>query len=114
MGPGDKTVWVDLFLPSPSDVVPGTEVFKVTREEAEGKKDDLPQFNIPVYVGVGLRVSANVYVIDFGKLIAEGPPSAISRDEAVRAAYLGAEAAGLPEADEDADEEVSGAAPARG
>jgi branched-chain amino acid transport system ATP-binding protein len=63
-------------------------------------------------VDLVMAVSANVYVIDFGKLIAEGPPAAISRNEAVRAAYLGAEAAGLPE-DED-DEEVSGAAPARG
>ena len=60
-----------------------------------------------------MAVSTNVYVIDFGKMIAEGPPAAISRDEAVRAAYLGAEAAGLPDEDEDG-EEVSGAAPARG
>ncbi len=57
------TVWVDLFLPLPANVERGTEVFRVTREEAEGKKDNLPQFNIPVYVGVGLRVSASVYVV---------------------------------------------------
>jgi branched-chain amino acid transport system ATP-binding protein len=64
-------------------------------------------------VDLVMAVSTNVYVIDFGKLIAEGPPAHISRNEAVRAAYLGAEAAGLPE-DADEDEEVSGAAPARG
>jgi branched-chain amino acid transport system ATP-binding protein len=63
-------------------------------------------------VDLVMAVSANVFVIDFGKLIAEGPPASISRDDAVRAAYLGAEAAGLRE-DED-EEEVSGATPARG
>jgi branched-chain amino acid transport system ATP-binding protein len=59
-------------------------------------------------VDLVMAVSANVYVIDFGKLIAEGAPAAISRNEAVRAAYLGAEAAGLPQ------EEVNDGASARG
>lgn len=40
-------------------------------------------------MGLVLSVCDDVYVLDFGKLIAHGPPSAICEDEAVVAAYLG-------------------------
>ena len=36
-----------------------------------------------------LRVSDHIYVLDFGKVIADGPPDRIVHDESVRAAYLG-------------------------
>ncbi|MGH2939647.1 MAG: ABC transporter permease subunit [Solirubrobacterales bacterium] len=36
-----------------------------------------------------LGVSAHVYVLDFGKLVFEGPPAAVATSEIVRAAYLG-------------------------
>ena len=42
-------------------------------------------------VDLVMAVSENVYVIDFGRLIAEGPPVDITSNDAVRVAYLGTE-----------------------
>jgi branched-chain amino acid transport system ATP-binding protein len=49
-----------------------------------------------------MRVCEDIFVLDFGRLIAQGPPAAIQANEAVQAAYLGAE----NEALDDEPEEV--------
>lgn len=38
-----------------------------------------------------MRVCEDIFVLDFGKLIAQGPPAEIQQNSAVQAAYLGAE-----------------------
>lgn len=57
---------VYIFSPPSTDFIMESAIYEVTRDEP-AIKDSFPiyaQFNIPVYVGVGLRVSANVYVTE--------------------------------------------------
>jgi branched-chain amino acid transport system ATP-binding protein len=62
--------------------------------------DDLGILLIEHDIDLVMDISDTVHVLDFGSLIASGPPAAVAAHPAVRAAYLGV----------DADEEVPGAA----
>jgi hypothetical protein len=55
---------VYLFSPPPSDVEPGSETYTVYRIP-EGEKINMvgETIYIPVYLGIGLRITANIYVI---------------------------------------------------
>ena len=41
------------------------------------------------HMGMVMRLSDTVVVLDFGKVVATGPPAAVREDPAVLAAYLG-------------------------
>jgi len=106
-----------LLLDEPGSGLDTTETENLQEVLLDIVQDDIGILLIEHDVELVMAVSADIYVIDFGKLIAQGAPADISRNEAVRAAYLGAEAAGLSDNGHEAgdeDEEVSGAAPARG
>ena len=69
---------------------------------------DMTVFMIDHDMGLVLSVCDYIYVLDFGKIIAEGTPQEIRENQAVISAYLGDEAGEMQEAGADAVRELGG------
>lgn len=61
-GTGD-IAYVELTEPPGDDYKPSSEAFEISRDKPAANADQFVKYNIPVYVGVGLRLTANVRVI---------------------------------------------------
>jgi branched-chain amino acid transport system ATP-binding protein len=65
-------------------------------KELRGLLDEgISVFLIDHDMGLVLSVCDYIYVLDFGHIVAQGPPASIRRDPAVIAAYLGDSGADL-------------------
>ncbi|MGH9212059.1 MAG: ABC transporter ATP-binding protein [Acidimicrobiales bacterium] len=79
-----------LLLDEPSSGLGATETDRFAALLHDLATDGLGILLVEHDVDLVMRVCARVHVLDFGRVIAAGPPADVQRDSAVQAAYLGA------------------------